>query len=88
MTKAEFVSAVAAKLEVSKQGATEAIEAVFGEIVELLKAGDKLTIPSFGTFSVREKAERKGRNPKTGEIMTIPAGKSGKFSAGKGLKSL
>ena len=66
MTKAEFVAAVAAELDVPKTVATEAVEAFITVTTKLLKAGDKITFPGFGTFGVSERAARKGRNPQTG----------------------
>ncbi len=88
MTKAEFVAAVATELNVSKTVATESVEAFIAVTTKLLKAGDKITFPGFGTFSVSERAARKGRNPSTGAEIQIAASKSGKFSAGRDLKGL
>jgi len=88
MTKAEFVASIATKTGLSKNAAAEAVDAVIGTIVETLKAGDKITFPGFGSFSVSERAARTGRNPQTGAEIKIAASKSGKFSAGKDLKGL
>jgi DNA-binding protein HU-beta len=88
MTKAEFVASVAAKTGLTKSAAAEAVDAFIGTVVETLKAGDKITFPGFGSFSVSERAARKGRNPQTGKEIQIAASKSGKFSAGKDLKGL
>ena len=88
MTKAEFVAAVAAELDVPKNVAAETVEAFLTVTTNLLKAGDKITFPGFGTFEVASRAARKGRNPQTGAEIQIAASKSGKFSAGKGLKNL
>lgn len=88
MTKAEFVASVAEKTGLTKVAAAEAVEAFVGTVSEVLKAGDKITFPGFGTFSVSERAARKGRNPQTGAELQIAASKSGKFSAGKDLKGL
>jgi len=88
MTKAEFVASIATKTGLSKTAAAEAVDAVIGTIVETLKAGDKVTFPGFGSFSVSERAARTGRNPQTGAEIKIAASKSGKFSAGKDLKGL
>jgi DNA-binding protein HU-beta len=88
MTKGEFVASVAAKTGLSKIAAAEAVDAFIGTVAEVLKAGDKITFPGFGTFSVSERAARTGRNPATGEPLQIAASKSGKFSAGKDLKGL
>jgi DNA-binding protein HU-beta len=88
MTKAEFIAAVAAELDVPKNVAAETVEAFITVTTNLLKAGDKITFPGFGTFSVSERAARKGRNPQTGAELQIAASKSGKFAAGKDLKGL
>ena len=88
MTKAEFVAAVATELDVTKTVATESVETFIAVTTKLLKAGDKITFPGFGTFSVSERAARKGRNPSTGAEIQIAASKSGKFAAGKDLKGL
>lgn len=88
MTKAEFIAAVALELDVSKNVAAESVDAFITVTTKLLKAGDKITFPGFGTFSVSERAARKGRNPSTGTEIQIAASKSGKFAAGKDLKGL
>lgn len=88
MTKSEFVASVAEKAGLTKAAAAEAVDAFVGTVTDVLKAGDKITLPGFGTFSVSERAARKGRNPQTGAEIEIAASKSGKFSAGKDLKGL
>jgi DNA-binding protein HU-beta len=88
MTKAEFITAITAKTGLSKTAAAEAVDAFIGTVVEVVKAGDKITFTGFGSFSVAERAARTGRNPRTGEEIQIAASKSGKFSAGKDLKGL
>ena len=88
MTKAEFIAVVAGKTDLPKKVAGETVDAVFASIEELLKAGDKLTLPGFGTFSVASRAARVGRNPGTGAEIKIAASKNGKFTAGKNLKGL
>lgn len=88
MTKTEFVAKVAQELEVPKNVAAETVDAFLKVTADLLKAGDKVTFPGFGTFGVTQRAARKGRNPKTGAELNIAASKSGKFSAGKNLKNL
>lgn len=88
MTKSEFVAAVAEKAGLTKAAAAEAVDAFVGTVTDVLKAGDKITFPGFGTFSVSERAARKGRNPQTGAELQIAASKSGKFAAGKDLKGL
>ena len=86
MKKTELVAAVAAKAEISKKDAEAAVNAVNEAIVEALKAGDKVQVIGFGTYEVKERAAREGRNPKTGETITIAASKAPVFSAGKALK--
>jgi len=88
MTKAEFVAAVAEKTGLTKVAAAEAVDAFVGTVTEVLKAGDKIAFPGFGTFAVASRAARKGRNPQTGKEIQIVASKSGKFTAGKDLKGL
>lgn len=88
MTKTEFVAKVAEELEVPKTVAADTVDAFLKVTADLLKAGDKVTFPGFGTFEVVERAARKGRNPQTGAELNIAASKSGKFSAGKNLKNL
>ena len=88
MTKAEFITSIATKTGLSKTAAAEAVDAFIGTVVEVVKAGDKITFQGFGSFSVSERAARTGRNPQTGAEIQIAASKSGKFSAGKDLKGL
>ncbi len=88
MTKADFVAAVAEKSGLTKADAEKAVKAFTGAVTELLKNGDKLVLPGFGSFSVAARAARIGRNPQTGKELKIAASKSGKFSAGKDLKGL
>ena len=88
MTKAEFVASVAEKTGLTKVAAAEAVDAFICTVTEVVKAGDKITFPGFGAFSVAERAARIGRNPQTGAELKIAASKSGKFSAGKDLKGL
>jgi DNA-binding protein HU-beta len=86
MNKAELIDKVATIAELNKASATRAVEAVLDGIAAALKNGDQVTLSGFGTFSVAARAERSGRNPRTGESITIPASKTPKFKAGKGLK--
>ena len=86
MNKAELIELVGSKTNLSKSDAGEAVEAVFKGIQQTLQNGDSVTLVGFGTFSVSERAARTGRNPRTGEAITIPASKSPKFKAGKALK--
>lgn len=88
MTKAEFIAKVAEELEVPKTVAAETVDAFLTVVTDLLRAGEKVTFPGFGTFDVVERAARKGRNPQTGAEISIAASRSGKFSAGKNLKNL
>lgn len=88
MTKAEFVDAIAKRLDLPKKVAAEAVDAFTTEVTALLKKGDKLVLPGFGSFSVASRAARMGRNPSTGQEIKIAASKSGKFSAGKDLKGI
>ena len=84
--KAELVENVAKKTGLTKKDATAAVEAVFGSIQDDLKKGDKVQLIGFGTFEVRNRAARKGRNPQTGEEIEIPASKVPAFKPGKALK--
>lgn len=86
MNKAEFVSAVADAAELSKADAASAVDAVIEVIKATLKSGDNLSLVGFGTFEVRERAARTGRNPRTGEAIQIKASKIPSFKAGKALK--
>ncbi len=86
MNKAEFVSAVAEASELSRADAARAVDAVVGAITDALKKGENVTLVGFGTFEVRERAARQGRNPKTGETIKIKASKNPSFKAGKALK--
>ena len=86
MNKTEFIAAVAEKAEISKKDSEKALKAFVDVVAEQLKAGDKVQLVRFGTFEVSERAAREGRNPQTGETMTIAACKAPKFKAGKALK--
>lgn len=88
MTKTEFISEIAEKCGLSKQKATEVVDVMFESIGEAMQRGEKLQIIGFGTFEVRERAERVGRNPRTGEAMPIPATKIVKFQMGSQLKEM
>ena len=88
MNKAELVSAIADKAELSKKDAEAALKAFTDVVAEELKKGEKIQLIGFGTFEVSERAARTGRNPQTGEEMTIPASKAPRFKAGKALKDL
>ena len=86
MNKTDLVEVVALKADMSKKDSEKAVKAVFEAIEEALAAGDKVQLVGFGTYSVKERAAREGRNPKTGEKMTIAASKTPAFTAGKALK--
>lgn len=86
MTKTELIATVAEKAGLSKKDAGIAVESVFSSIEGALVNGDKVQLVGFGTFEVKARSERKGRNPKTGEEITIAASKLPSFKAGKGLK--
>ena len=88
MNKTELVAAVAEQADLSKKDAEAAVKAFTDVVAEALKAGDKIQLVGFGTFEVSERAAREGRNPRTGETMTIEASKTPKFKAGKALKDL
>lgn len=86
MTKANIVDAVAAKTNLTKKDSEAAVNAVLDAIAGALKEGDKVQLIGFGTFDVKSRAARTGRNPRTGETLTIAASKNVGFSAGKKLK--
>ena len=86
MNKAELVSAVAEKADMSKKDAEKAVNAVFKVIEESLAQSEKVQLVGFGTFEVKDRAERTGRNPQTKETILIPAAKVPGFKAGKALK--
>ena len=86
MNKAEFTSAVADGAELSKADAGRAVDAVIDVVKKALKNGETITLVGFGTFSVRKRAARQGRNPQTGDTIKIKASKNPAFKAGKALK--
>jgi DNA-binding protein HU-beta len=86
MNKAELIDAVAEAADLSKASATRALDAALDTITGALKAGDQVTLVGFGTFSVRPRAARTGRNPRTGEAIEIKASNNPGFKAGKALK--
>ena len=88
MNKAELIAAVAENADMTKKDAEKAVKAFIDVVTEELKKGEKVQIVGFGTFKVSERAAREGRNPQTGETMTIAASKAPKFKAGKALKDL
>ena len=86
MTKADLINSIAEKAECTKKDADKALTAVLGAITDALESGDKVAISGFGTFEVRDRAARKGRNPQTGEEIEIKASKTPAFKPGKQLK--
>ncbi len=86
MTKADIVDTLANEHEFSKRQAGEILELILTEITDALKNGEKVQLIPFGSFVVRERKARTGRNPQTGELIKIPARRVPAFSAGKGLK--
>lgn len=86
MNKTQFVEAIAAKAGLSKKAAEAALNAMTEVVADTLKAGEKIQLVGFGTFEVKERAARSGRNPKTGETIQIAASKHPAFTAGKSLK--
>ena len=86
MNRTELVAAIAEKAGITKKDADVVLSATIDSITEALKAGDKVQLVGFGTFEVRERAARKGRNPQTGKEITIAAAKAPAFKAGRLLK--
>ncbi len=84
--KNDLVNAVATSTGLSKADAGKAVDSVFDAITAALKSGDEVRLVGFGTFAVSARAASEGRNPRTGEKITIPASKQPKFKAGKGLR--
>ena len=86
MNKGELIDAVASSADLSKTDAASAVDAVFGSITNTLKNGDSVTVVGFGTFTVKHRNAREGRNPRTNEPLHIPAHNVPGFKAGKALK--
>jgi DNA-binding protein HU-beta len=86
VTKADLVNEIAEKAGLSKADAEKALKAFTGAVTKALKAGAKVSLVGFGTFSVGQRAARTGKNPQTGAKIKIPAAKTPKFKAGKALK--
>ena len=84
--KADFVNSIADSVGVTRRQAAEAFDAIFDAMAAALKSGDTAKVPGFGSFSISERAARKGRNPATGEAIKIKASKSVRFKPGKELK--
>ena len=87
MNKAELISSVAEKTELTKKDSEKAVNAILEAIGAALGKGDKVQLVGFGTFEIRERAARKGRNPQTGEEINIAAAKVPVFKAGKSLRA-
>lgn len=88
MTKKELVNRVAKKVGLTRKTAEQTVNAVFGNIREAMVKGDKVVVTGFGTFKVRKRATRTGRNPQTGNALKISGHKLPGFTAGKSLKRL
>jgi DNA-binding protein HU-beta len=88
MNKADLIAQVAEKSDMTKKDSEKVVSAVFDTIEEALARGDKIQLVGFGTFEVRERAARKGRNPQTGEEIEIAAARVPVFKAGKSLREI
>ena len=88
MTQAELIEAMVSRTGHSKKATAESLNAFISVVSEALKANDKVQLVGFGTFDVRKRSARKGRNPQTKEEIKIPASKAPAFKAGKALKEL
>ncbi|OQP33566.1 MULTISPECIES: nucleoid-associated protein HU-beta [Pantoea] len=86
MNKSQLIDKIAADADISKAAAGRVLDAFTSSVTDALKGGDEVALVGFGTFSVRERAARTGRNPQTGKEITIAAGKVPGFRAGKALK--
>ena len=86
MNKSELIAGMAADSGLSKVDAERALNAFLGQVEKALKAGDKVQLTGFGSFEIKERAERIGRNPQTGAEVKMPASKAPVFKAGKSLK--
>lgn len=86
MNKSELIDAIASSADLPKAAAGRALDAVIETVTQALKDGDSVSLVGFGVFSVKERAERTGRNPQTGETIKIKAAKIPNFKAGKALK--
>jgi DNA-binding protein HU-beta len=86
MNKTDLINAISAKSGLNKKNSEAALNAFISSVEDALKEGEKVVLVGFGTFEVRKRAERKGRNPQTKEEIIIPASNAPVFKAGKGLK--
>lgn len=88
MNKTDLINSIATNSGLNKKNSESALNAFISSIEETLESGEKIVLVGFGTFEIRERKERKGRNPQTNEEITIPASLAPVFKAGKGLKDL
>ena len=86
MNKSQLIDKIAAGADISKAAAGRALDAIIASVTESLKEGDDVALVGFGTFAVKERAARTGKNPATGEQIDIPASKAPAFKAGKAFK--
>ena len=86
MNKTDLIDKVSQSTELNKASASRAVDAIISTIADSLRQGEPVTLAGFGTFSVSNRSARNGRNPRTGETITIAASRNPKFKAGKGLK--
>ena len=86
MNKSQLIDKIAAGADISKAASGRVLDAVLGSVTDTLKAGEEVALVGFGTFSVRERSARTGRNPQTGKEISIAAAKVPGFRAGKALK--
>ncbi len=86
MQKSDLIEKIAGDASISKAAADRALKSLLDSVTQALKKGDRVSLVGFGTFSVSKRSARTGRNPQTGETISIKASKAPKFSAGKGLK--
>ena len=87
MTKEELIAKMSTSAAITKVAAGDALQAFTGAVTASLKRGQRVSLVNFGTFTVAKRKARNGRNPRTGEVLRIPAARVPKFSAGKALKS-
>ena len=87
MNKTELINEIATKAEMTKKDTDSFVNAFMDVVTKSLMNGEKVTLSGFGTFDITQRKEREGRNPQTGEALTIPASKTPKFKAGKILKN-
>lgn len=87
MNKSELVESIASESGLTKAEALKALDAMLGSVTTALQDGEQVVLVGFGTFSVKDRAPRKVRNPRTGEVMDVAASRVAAFKAGKGLKA-